>query len=91
MSKEIRIDTTLSHKHTAGYQLTGRPNQKGVFMYLVMLTNKQKIWVDYPLARQLQSKNRILYIVTEKNNDQRGSQQIFEEGEGDHENISSGE
>ena len=60
-------------------------------MYLVMLRNKQKIWVDYPLARQLQSKNRILYIVTEKNNDQHGSQQIFGKAEGYYENISSGE
>jgi hypothetical protein len=51
-------------------------------MYLVMLTNKQKIWVDYPLARQLQSKNRILYVVMEKNNDQHGSQQISWESKG---------
>ena len=57
-------------------------------MYLVMLTNKRKIWVDYPLARQLQSKNRILYIVTDKNDDQQGSQQTLRKAEGDYENIS---
>lgn len=35
-------------------------------MYLVMLTTKQKVWVDRHLARQLQLKNRILFIVREE-------------------------
>ena len=57
-------------------------------MYLVMLTNKQKIWVDCPLARQLQSKNKILHIVAEENNDQHGSPQIFGKPEGYYEDSS---
>lgn len=35
-------------------------------MYLVMLTTKQKMWVDPPLARQLQLENKILFILREE-------------------------
>jgi hypothetical protein len=36
-------------------------------MYLVMLTNNQKVWVDPPLARQLQMNKKVLFIIGEGN------------------------
>ena len=34
-------------------------------MYLVMLTNHKKIWVARPIARQLQLKKKVLFVVAE--------------------------
>lgn len=35
-------------------------------MYLVMLTNNRKAWVDRPRARRLQLKKKILFIIGER-------------------------
>jgi hypothetical protein len=43
-------------------------------MYLVMLTNKRKVWVDRPLARQLQLQKKVLYVVGEEERDRDGCQ-----------------
>jgi len=40
-------------------------------MYLVMLTNNRKVWVDGPLARQLQLKKKVLFLVGEEHEQDR--------------------
>jgi hypothetical protein len=53
-------------------------------MYLVMLTNHKKIWVARPIARQLQLKKKVLFVVAESwERDDRQEQNVLQKKYGE--------